>query len=114
MSITNIDYETLDLLINLKFKLNSSINDIYEIIDNINLDYLNNDTLLKKIILNSRENKLQDSNLFLNNYKELYNNIDQILFKNCLHEWIEDVVDEPIDISKNICYCKHCFIYKKK
>ena len=54
MSMNEIDYETLDLLITLKFKLNSSINDIYEIVDNINLNYLNNDILLKILILNSR------------------------------------------------------------
>ena len=114
MSITDIDYETLDLLITLKFKLNSSINDIYEITDNINLNYLSNNILLKKIILNSRENKLKDNNLFSNNFQEIHNNIDEILYHNCLHEWIEDVVDEPIDRSKNICYCKYCFIYKKK
>ena len=114
MSIKEVDYETLDLLINLKFKLNSSINDIYENIDNINLNYLNNDILLKKIILNSRENKLKDNNLFISNYCEIHNNIDKILYDNCLHEWINDEIDEPLDRSRNICYCKHCFIYKKK
>ena len=29
------------------------------------------------------------------------------------HDWVEDVVDGPFS-SRDICYCKNCFIYTKK
>ena len=49
---------------------------------------------------------------FLEKQKALLNDIDEILIKECDHNWIDDVIDEPLDRSRNICYCSKCYCRK--
>jgi len=47
--------------------------------------------------------------LFLEKQTELLRSIDEILMRKCDHNWIHDVIDEPLDRSRNICYCGKCY-----
>ena len=49
---------------------------------------------------------------FLERQTELLRNIDEILLKLCDHNWIHDVIDEPLERSRNICYCGKCYCRK--
>lgn len=43
---------------------------------------------------------------------ELLNEINKRLEKLCEHEWVDDVIDEPLR-SWNYCYCQKCFLTQK-
>ena len=38
----------------------------------------------------------------------------EILYEKCNHEWVKDIIEESLEREREICYCKHCFYYKKK
>jgi hypothetical protein len=46
--------------------------------------------------------------IFLEKQTELIGSIDAVLMKKCDHNWIHDVIDEPLT-SRNICYCGKCY-----
>ena len=55
-----------------------------------------------------RENKI---NLELNEKIKILENIENKLQILCNHNWVEDIIDEPLK-SWNICYCSYCFSRK--
>lgn len=91
---------------------NESIIESYEsILDILNDSNFNkNDTICEIIkirdIINCHIVKKTDAELELNNY-------DNLLYKICEHNFVEDYIDITSDISKKIIYCSLCELSKR-
>lgn len=113
----SLNDELLDQLVNLKFLINKTMSSSSEFIRSIeetNIPLYTNDLNILNIIGKYQNKNIKNNDDLLKQQKNLYIDIDKILLKNCDHEWIDDVVEEPLERERNICYCKHCFYYKKK
>jgi hypothetical protein len=67
---------------------------------------------LKKNVNKLQREKLNHQKTHEINEKiKILENIENKLNELCLHNWIEDVIDEPFK-SWNICYCSICFSRK--
>tara|TARA_B100001063_G_C16775666_1_gene565047 strand:+ start:2316 stop:2540 length:225 start_codon:yes stop_codon:yes gene_type:complete len=53
----------------------------------------------------SLENKLEEK-------KEMFEKLNQIIEKKCKHKWIADYIDTSPDTSQIIEYCSKCMITK--
>ena len=60
---------------------------------------------------NNREKISQETNEEINKKMLVLKDIENQLNQLCHHNWIEDIIDEPLR-SWNICYCSHCFSRK--
>ena len=45
--------------------------------------------------------------------QELLKKIENVIYKNCKHKWIDDWIDIDPDTSKRIIYCLHCELQKR-
>lgn len=54
-------------------------------------------------ILNTVHISIQDGS-----YRNIIKLIDSYLKTNCIHEYVDDMIDIDPDTSKNIRYCIHC------
>jgi len=45
--------------------------------------------------------------------QELLKKIENVIYKNCEHNWIDDWIDIDPDTSKHIIYCLHCELQKR-
>ena len=95
-----------DNLISLKFNLDKCISAI-----NDKNDFSSENNDVKKILKDLKEintvNKVDD---YVLNLAYLIKQIDCFLEKNCDHDWFHDTVEYGLDNSKDIKYCKKCFI----
>ena len=107
-----MENNSLEQLIQLKFSLEKEINILQE----------NHEKLeFRKQISNNNDKMIitqYDSNIkmfgkdYLREQKQLLIELNKILEERCQHNWIEDVIDEPLS-SRYICYCGNCYLYKK-
>ena len=109
-------YDSLNDLVQLKFNIEREYNTLYNTFDQVKKMKLLagcKDIEVYRILTVYSQNIELMGNEFLEKQKELLDQIDEKLMKNCNHSWIEDTIDEPFR-SRDICYCSNCFIYKKK
>ena len=102
----------IEELINLKFDVEREINILHETFEKSKKSYLlnsANDLDIYKVFAKHRLNIEFVGTTFLEKQTELLKNIDEILLKLCDHNWIHDVIDEPLERSRNICYCGKCY-----
>jgi len=107
-----MENNSFEQLIQLKFSLEKEINILQE----------NHEKLeFRKQISNNNDKIIitqYDSNIkmfgkdYLREQKQLLIELNKILEEKCEHNWIEDVIDEPLS-SRYICYCSNCYLYKK-
>ena len=45
--------------------------------------------------------------------QELLKKIENVIYKNCKHNWTDDWIDIAPDTSKRIIYCLHCELQKR-
>ena len=113
----NKNTQNVEKLIQLKFVVEreyNSLTDIFTNMENINWIHMSNDLDIYATLALYKNNMEITGRLFLELQKKLINDIDETLMKKCEHNWIEDVIDEPLDRSRDICYCSKCYIYTKK
>jgi len=116
--ITNIE-SALDMekeindLVDLKFLIEKEYHIIHNIQDKPPNYYLKSfkHSDISKIFESYKKNIQINLHTILKNYREIIENINDFLMKNCNHNWIDDVIETPFS-EKNICYCNKCFIYK--
>ena len=107
----------IERLIQLKFSIEreyNSLKDLFTSMENINWVEMSNDLDIYSNLALYRNTIETTGRQFLEGQRKLINDIDEILMKKCEHNWIEDVIDEPLDRSRDICYCSKCYIYTKK
>ncbi len=107
-----MENNSLEQLIQLKFSLEKEINILQE----------NHEKLQFRKQISNKNDKIiitqYDTNIkmfgkdYLREQKQLLNEVNKILEEQCDHNWIEDVIDEPLT-SRYICYCSKCYLYKK-
>jgi hypothetical protein len=105
----------IEELINLKFAVERQINSLHESFEKYKRPYLLNsvsDLEIYKIFATHSINIELFGSSFLEKQTELLGNIEKILLNECDHNWIHDVIDEPLERSKNICYCSKCYCRK--
>ena len=109
---------SVEKLVNFKFCIEreyNSLNDLLKNLESTNwIDMVNHDIEIYAKFAQYRNNVPKIGNLFLEMQRKLIEEIDELLMKKCNHNWIEDSIDEPLDRSRDICYCSKCFIYTKK
>ena len=101
----------IEELINLKFVVERQINSLrgsFEKSKTHNLLNGTGDLNIYKIFATYSINIELFGSSFLEKQTELLANIEGILLKECDHNWIHDVIDEPPERSRNICYCGKC------
>ena len=104
-------------LVKLKFIINKKVEtsqEMIELLEEINLDLLSNNLNILSLINNFKKECISNNSLLSKQQNSLYIKIDEILYKKCKHEWISDIIEESLEKEREICYCKHCFYYKKK
>ena len=109
--------ELIDELVKLKFCINKNIGSYQELINDINefnLDILSKDLDIVSLIDKYKEETIAAGQVLSEQQNSIYLKIDQILYEKCEHEWVDDYIEEPLERERHICYCKHCFYYKKK
>jgi len=104
----------IEELINLKFNVEKQINNIHTSFEKSKNNLVSNskDINIYKVFATYSINIEFFGSTFLEKQKALLNDIDEILIKECDHNWIHDVIDEPLDRSRNICYCSKCYCRK--
>lgn len=104
----------IEELINLKFNVEKQINNIHTSFEKSKNNLVSNskDINIYKVFATYSINIEFFGSTFLEKQKVLLNDIDEILIKECDHNWIHDVIDEPLDRSRNICYCSKCYCRK--
>jgi len=107
----NDSSENLEALIDLKFSLERQVSVMTETFKKAK-DYrflnLSSDRDIQSLFTVHNNNIKMSGQAFLDKQTTLVKEIDTILLNKCDHEWIHDVVDEPLT-SRNICYCKKCY-----
>ena len=103
-----MENNSLEQLIQLKFSLEKEVNILQE----------NHEKLEFRKQLGNNNNKMiitqYDTNIkmfgknYLREQKQLLYEVNKILEEQCDHNWIEDVIDEPLS-SRYICYCSNCY-----
>ena len=107
----------IEKLIQLKFSVEreyNSLNNLFTNIENINWVNMSTDLDIYAKLSLYRLSIETTGRQFLEIQQKLINDIDEILMKKCEHNWIEDIIDEPLERSRDICYCSKCYIYTKK
>ena len=102
----------LEELINLKFAVERQFSILFETFKKAKEHRLVNtsaDLDIYAIFAVNNNNIETNGELFLEKQTELIKSIDAILLKKCDHNWIHDVIDEPLERSRNICYCGKCY-----
>ncbi len=105
----------IEELINLKFMVERQINSLHGAFEKYERPYLLNsdkDLEIYKIFAIHSINIELFGSSFLEKQRELLVSIEKILLKECDHDWIHDVIDEPLERSRNICYCSKCYCRK--
>ena len=110
-------YELIEELVKLKFCINKKIESCEELIQSINeinLDLFSNDLDFVSTIDKYKQESIMAGRVLSEQQDSIYLEIDKILLQKCQHEWVDDYIEEPLERERHICYCKHCFYYKKK
>ena len=110
-------YELVEELVKLKFCINQKMESCVELIksiDEINLGLFSKDLDIVSIIDKYKQESNLAGRVLSEQQNSIYLQIDKILYEKCEHEWIHDYIEEPLERERHICYCKHCFYYKKK
>lgn len=105
----------IENILYLKFSIEKEIESITSNINRLNsINYQSQplDNFETKIYTQLNTNIRMFGKEYLREQKTLLAEINKILEKNCQHDWINDVVDEPLS-SREICYCSKCFLYRK-
>lgn len=113
----NKNNPNIEKLIQLKFSIEreyNSLTDLFTNMESINWINMSSDLEIYAKLAFYRNTIETTGRQFLEGQKKLINDIDEILMKKCEHDWIEDVIDEPLERSRDICYCSKCYIYTKK
>ena len=112
-----MQYSRLEDLVILKFTIEKQINTNKELLSNVsnnlNIRFISDKELINKIIL-YQFLTTKTLNQLLMMQTDLLINIENILYRECQHEWVTDIVEEPLERERTICYCSKCLIYKKK
>lgn len=112
-----MQYSNLEDLVILKFTIEKQINTNKELLSNVsnnlNIRFISDKELINKIIL-YQFLTIKTLNQLLMMQTDLLMNIENILYRECQHEWVTDIVEEPLERERTICYCSKCLIYKKK
>lgn len=114
---TKYNYQIIDELVSLKFMVNKKMQLCEELINSIKLikgPLLSNDLDLISFIVKYKEKSMLTGSILSEEQNSLYMKIDEILYEKCNHEWVKDIIEESLEREREICYCKHCFYYKKK
>lgn len=114
---TNYSVDKLNKLIELKFTIEKEISAaeiLFKKISEINLLDITQDLDIVSKLTIYKYNINHISSSFLEIQKSMLITIENLLNKHCEHDWIYDIIDEPLERSRQICYCSKCFIYKKK
>ena len=110
-------YELIEELVKLKFCINQkmgSCDELIQSIDEINLGVFTKDLDIVSIVDKYKQESIAAGRVLSEQQNSIYSKIDEILFEKCEHEWVDDYIEEPLERERQICYCKHCFYYKKK
>ena len=102
----------LEELINLKFAVERQFSILFETFKTSKDHHLVNtsaDLDIYAAFALYNNNIEMSGQIFLEKQTELIRNIDEILLKKCDHNWIHDVIDEPLERSRDICYCGKCY-----
>ena len=106
-----MENNSLEQLIQLKFSLEKEVNILQENHEKLEVrKQLGNNN--KMIITQYDTNIKMFGKNYLREQKQLLYEVNKILEEQCDHNWIEDVIDEPLS-SRYICYCSNCYLYKK-
>jgi hypothetical protein len=106
-----MENNSLEQLIQLKFSLEKEVNILQE--NHEKLEFRKQlDNHNKMIITQYDTNIKMFGKNYLREQKQLLYEVNKILEEQCDHNWIEDVIDEPLS-SRYICYCSNCYLYKK-
>ena len=112
-----MQYSHLEDLVIVKFTIEKQINTTKELLSNIsnnlNIQFISDRELINKIILYQFLTR-RTLNQLLKMQNNLLNSIQEILYNQCQHQWVNDIVEEPLEKERTICYCSKCLIYKKK
>lgn len=111
------DQQVIDELIKLKFCINKKITSCDELIksiQDINLSLFSKDLDILSIIDKYKQESISTGRILSEQQNFIYRKIDEILLEKCEHEWINDYIEDSLEREREICYCKHCFYYKKK
>ena len=112
-----MQYSCLDDLIILKFTIEKQINVNKDLLsnmsNNLNIQLIIDKELINKIILYQFLTR-RTLNQLLKMQNNLLINIENILYRECQHEWLTDILEESLERERTICYCTKCLIYKKK
>tara|TARA_B100001175_G_C19287268_1_gene531805 strand:+ start:275 stop:547 length:273 start_codon:yes stop_codon:yes gene_type:complete len=76
---------------------------IYYYISRMSQTEICNAMIRSREILNTVHISIQDGS-----YRNIIKLIDSYLKTNCIHEYVDDMIDIDPDTSKNIRYCIHC------
>jgi len=109
--------ELINELVKLKFCINKNIGSCQELIENmneINLGVFSKDLDIVSLIDKYKQETIAAGQILSEQQNSIYSKIDDILYEKCDHEWVDDYIEEPLERERPICYCKHCFYYKKK
>lgn len=110
-------YELIEELVKLKFCINKkmeSCDELIQSIDEINLGVFTKDLDILSIVDKYKQESIAAGRVLSEQQNSIYSKIDEILFEKCEHEWVDDYIEEPLERERHVCYCKHCFYYKKK
>jgi hypothetical protein len=105
-----MENNSLEQLIQLKFSLEKEVNILQE--NHEKLEFRKQVGNNKMIITQYDTNIKMFGKNYLREQKQLLYEVNKILEEQCDHNWIEDVIDEPLS-SRYICYCSNCYLYKK-
>lgn len=111
------NFELIEELVKLKFCINKkmeSCQELIQYIDEINLALFSKDLHILSIVDKYKEESIAAGRVLSEQQNSIYIKIDEILYEKCEHEWVDDYIEEPLERERDICYCKHCFYYKKK
>lgn len=111
------DTEIIDELTKLKFCINKKMNSCEELIQSINeinLGVLSKDLEVVSMINKYKQESILAGRILSEQQCNIYLKIDKILYEKCNHEWVDDFIEDSLERVRPICYCKHCFYYKKK
>ena len=109
---------SVEKLVNFKFCIEREYNSLNDLLKNLEsknwIDIVNHDIEIYAKVAQYKNTIKTTGYQFLEGQRKLLDDIDETLIKKCEHNWIEDTIDEPLERSKNICYCSKCYIYTKK
>lgn len=98
-------YKLVNMFLLQTYEIDVQLNQLHQDIDNLDNNYFMKNNLLHFFPTVPEQH--------FDNLNNLKNIIEHKLDNICIHEWIDDYIDDSSETSQHICYCKLCEVSKK-